>query len=70
MGLGLVAEAISSEQCAGFSGWIWGWLRRPLGGPAGWKPPGGGWKITDSNLQPTEVGFVCVDAVSTAGFYE
>ena len=45
MGLGLVAEAVSSEQCAGFSGWIWGWLRRPLGGPGGWKPPGGGWKI-------------------------
>ena len=30
-GFGVVAEAFSSEQCAGFSGWIWGWLRIDCG---------------------------------------
>ena len=27
-----------------------------------------GWKITGWNLQPAKAGFVCVAAVSTAGF--
>jgi len=54
----------SSTHGGGFCLCRRGFNRRVDGG----KSPGGWGEITDWNLQPAEAGFVCVDAVSTAGW--